>query len=123
MAVCNNKEATRFWSSRQEQRVAKLYDGVQSKNSGAGQFSAGDVKLKKQSVLIECKTATSPKESFSIKKAWIEKAKAEAFSQRFRESVVCFNFGATDHDNYFILDEKQFEDYIRYLTLRAEGEA
>lgn len=97
---------TRFYSSRQEKKVAKVVAGKQVSNSGATEFIKGDVTT--DNILIECKTATTEKKSFSIKKEWLEKNKEEAFAMGKSYSVLAFNFGP-DTDNYYILDEKTFK--------------
>ena len=67
---------TRFYSSRQEKQVAKTINGKQTANSGATNFSKGDVTTDK--FLIECKTVCKEQKSFTIKKEWIDKNKEEA---------------------------------------------
>ena len=66
-----NKNSTRYFSSRQEKRVAKAVNGKTVSNSGAPLFVAGDVRT--NDFLIECKTCTTEKKSFSIHKEWLEK--------------------------------------------------
>ena len=65
------KDPTRAYSKKQENYVAKKFGGDRVKNSGATPFQKGDVNL--EDMLIECKTKTSPSESISIKKEWLEK--------------------------------------------------
>ena len=62
---------TRKFSSKQEQYIAELLGGKQQSNSGATAYNKGDVIT--DDWLIECKTTTKPKSSFSIKKEWIDK--------------------------------------------------
>ena len=95
---------TRFYSNRQEKAVAKAVGGKQVSNSGATAFSKGDVRT--ADWLIECKTCTTEKKSFSIKKEWLEKNKEEAFAMNKDYSALAFDFG--DGDNYYIVDEKTF---------------
>ena len=102
-----NKEATRYFSDMQEEHVAKLIGGTRSSNSGAATFSAGDVYEKEASILIECKTPMAEKDSFSIKKAWLDKNKEEAFSLRLCNTALAFEFGP-NQKNYFVIDEKLF---------------
>ena len=64
---------TRFYSNRQEKAVAKAVGGKQVSNSGATAFSKGDVRT--ADWLIECKTCTTEKKSFSIKKEGLERIK------------------------------------------------
>ena len=96
---------TRWYSNRQEKHVAKAVSGKQTANSGATMWSKGDVR--NSLFLIECKTCTTEKKSFSIKKEWLEKNEEERFAMRKDYSALAFNFGP-DTDNYYIIDEKLF---------------
>ena len=62
---------TRKFSTEQEKYVAKLLNGSVQPSSGSTPFAKGDVIT--DDWLIECKTTTKPKSSFSIKKEWIDK--------------------------------------------------
>lgn len=95
---------TRFFSNRQEKAVAKAVGGKQVSNSGATAFNKGDVRT--NDWLIECKTCTTEKKSFSIKKEWIEKNQEEAFAMNKDYNALAFDFG--DGRNYYIVDEKTF---------------
>ena len=107
---------TRYFSDRQEKRVAKRVRGKQISNSGATSFSKGDVKT--DNWLIECKTCTSPKSSMSVKKDWLTKNTEEAFAMRRNYSAVAIDFGS--NDTYYIIDEKTFLTLLK-LT-ENEGE-
>lgn len=108
------KKPTRFYSNRQEKQVAKAIKGKQTANSGATAFQKGDVIT--ADWLIECKTSTSPKKSFSIQKEWLEKNKEEAFGMGKLYSALAFNFGP-DTDNYYVIDEKTFKTIIRLVEV------
>lgn len=95
---------TRFYSNKQEKTVAKAVNGKQVANSGATPISKGDVRT--DNWLIECKTSTTRKQSFSIKKEWLEKNKEEAFAMNKLYSALAFDFGIGH--NYYIVDEKTF---------------
>lgn len=95
---------TRYYSSRQEKKVAKAVHGKQVANSGATSFHKGDVTT--DDWLIECKTKTSESSSMSIKKAWLEKNKEEMFAMGKSYSALVFDFG--DGNNYYVVDEKTF---------------
>ena len=69
MSMSKNKESTRYFSSKQEEYVAKLINGRIVSNSGAAKFTCGDVVS--DDFIIECKTKMKPSESFSIKKQWL----------------------------------------------------
>ena len=71
--MTKNKTSTRFASEIQEERISKKFNGRVQLNSGAGKFSKGDVIIPDIGMQIECKTCMTPKESFSIKKEWLEK--------------------------------------------------
>lgn len=115
--MTKNKNSTRYYSDIQEETIARMLNGVRSSNSGAAKFSGGDVKVLKASLLIECKTAMTDKDSVSIKKDWIIKNKEEMFSQRLSNSCIAFNFGP-NQPNYFIIDEK----LMRFLVDRLKEE-
>ena len=91
---------TRKFSSAQEHRVAKILGGKVVANSGATKFNKGDVLL--NNILVECKTCITPKESFSIKKEWLNKNKEEAFSMGVRYSALAIDFG--QGADYVVID-------------------
>lgn len=99
-----NKKATRYYSSRQEKKVANVIHGKQVANSGATSFNKGDVTT--DDWLIECKTKCSVAKSFSIKKEWLDKNREEMFAMGKSYSALAFDFG--DGNNYYVLDEKTF---------------
>ena len=97
---------TRWYSDKQEKKVAKAIGGKQTANSGATDFSKGDVTT--DNWLIECKTATSEKQSFSIKREWLKKNREEAFSMGKDYNALVFDFG-DNGERYYIVDEKTFK--------------
>ena len=102
---------TRYYSKRQENQIAKAIGGKRVSNSGATAFHKGDVKSKNW--LIEAKTLTKVKDSFSIKKAWLIKNKEEAFAMNRRYEALAFNFGP-DEENYYVISEKVFKELVKY---------
>lgn len=96
---------TRFYSSRQEKKIAKAVGGKQVANSGATPFNKGDVTTE-DGWLFEAKTKTKESNSFSIKKEWITKNKEEAFAMGKSHSAVVIDFG--DGEQFYLLDEKTF---------------
>ena len=60
------KKPTRYYSSKQENKVSKTIGAKITKNSGATMFSKGD--LLTDQWLLECKTQTRNKDSFTLKK-------------------------------------------------------
>lgn len=97
-----DKSNTRAFSRKQEQDVAKLLNGHVVANSGATKRYKGDVAT--DTFLIECKTATQPKQSFAIKKEWLEDIRKESIREGKLHGIVAFNFGPSQQ-NFFIIDE------------------
>lgn len=102
---------TRYFSKKQEKRVAKAVGGSRTPNSGATPFYKGDVV--KEDWLIECKTSTSPKQSFSIKKEWLDKLREEAIGAGKQHRALAFDFG--DTDTFYILPEREFKAFLELL--------
>ena len=109
--MTNNKNSTRYYSSRQEKKVAKKLGGKQVANSGAPAFVAGDVCT--DLFLIECKTSTTLKKSFTVKREWFEKNKEEAFAMGKDYNAVVIDFG--DGEQHYIIDERLFKKLLTYL--------
>lgn len=114
----NMNKPNRFFSKRQEDKVAKTLDLKRTPNSGATLFHKGDVAG--DNILIECKTLTQPQKSHTIKKEWLDKNQEEAFSRGKELSVLAFDFG--DGDNFYILREIDFKIMLD-LWRRAEEDA
>lgn len=95
---------TRFYSNKQEKKIAKAVQGQQVANSGATAFKKGDVTT--ENWLFEAKTKTTESKSFSIKREWIEKNKEEAFAMGKDYSALVIDFG--DGEQFYLLDEKTF---------------
>lgn len=102
--MTNNKKSTRYYSSRQEKKIAKAVKGKTVPNSGAICFGAGDVTSDKW--LFEAKTKMEESKSFSIKREWIEKNKEEAFAMGKDYSALVIDFG--DGKQFYLIDEKTF---------------
>lgn len=102
---------TRWYSNRQEKKVAKELGGKKVANSGATAFNKGDVIL--DDWLIECKTKTKESESFTIKKDWIIKNQEEAFAMRKSYNALAIDFG--DGEQYYLIDSKTFKTFLENL--------
>ena len=102
--IGKSNRPTRWYSDKQEKRVAKTVRGKQTPNSGATPFRKGDVTS--ELFLIECKTVTKEQKSITVKKDWMLKNREEAFMMGKPYGAVAINFG--DIDNYYIVDEKTF---------------
>lgn len=115
--MTHNKNATRYFSRRQENSVAKSLNGRVVANSGAAKFVAGDVNT--DLFLLECKTCMEKKQSFSIKEDWLKKNKEEAFAVGKDYHALVFNFGP-DEPNYYVIDEKLFKRLNEFLMEENE---
>lgn len=104
---------TRFYSNRQEKKVAKAVNGKRVPNSGATSFSKGDVATKEW--LIECKTKTKDCSSFTIKEDWLLKNEEEAFAMGKSNSALCFDFGPSANKRYYVISERLFETLKNFL--------
>lgn len=111
--MTTNKKSTRYYSSKQERKVAKYLNGRTTLNSGAAMFNGGDVKT--DLFCIECKTAMTEKQSMSIKKDWIDKLKEETFGSNRPYWTLAFNFGLENGENFYIIDEKLFKRLQTFL--------
>ncbi len=103
---------TKKASQIQEKYIAKLLGGKTSKSSGGGKFEGGDVLTKH--FLIEAKTTMTPKQSFSIKKEWLEKAKEQSYEQDKDSYALAFQF-EPNGDNYFVITEKDMKYLIEMI--------
>lgn len=107
---------TRFFSDKQEQHIAKVTGGRVQSNSGGTKFGGGDVHTDK--FLIEAKTPSIERKSFTIMKDWLEKMKEQAFEQGKEEAVLAFRFDPDTDNDLYVLSQKQFLEYLKY----KEGE-
>ena len=108
---------TRYYSKRQETKVAKKLKGKRTANSGATAFQKGDVVTKQW--LIECKTKVKDSKSFTIKEDWLLKNEEEAFAMGKNNSALCFDFGPSANKRYYVISERLFE-LLRYITEEEE---
>ena len=102
---------TRFYSNRQEKKVAKSLGGRQVSNSGATTFRKGDVTT--DDFLIECKTVTAERKSITVKKDWIDKNREEAFAMGKSYSAVAIDFG--DGEQHYIISESLFKKLVETI--------
>lgn len=107
-----NKDSTRYYSDKQEKRTAKNLNAKVQTSSGSSAFLKGDVVS--DTCLIECKTSMSEKNSFSIKKEWLDKIEEQCFEMRKRYPILAFDFG--DGENYYVLNEKVMKKFIEFLN-------
>lgn len=108
--MTNNKKSTKFYSERQEKAIAKAIKGKVTAASGATKFNKGDVVT--DDWLIEAKTSTTVKKSFTIKKQWLEKMREEQFACNKDYSALCFDFG-DNKERFYVVDEQTFINCIK----------
>ena len=99
-------QPTRYYSDRQEKAIAKAVGARQTKNSGATPWQKGDVT--DDLWLLEAKTCTKDKQSFTLQKSWFEKNRNESLFMGKKYSAVVFNFGPNSQENYYAVDEQTF---------------
>ena len=103
---------TRDYSDKQEKHIAKVTGGKVQSNSGGTKFGGGDVHTDK--FFIEAKTPAIERKSFTIMKDWFEKMNEQAFEQGKEEAVLAFRFSPDDKTDMYVLNEKQFLEYLKY---------
>jgi len=114
---------TREISGRQENKIAKMVKGNLTAGSGSARFTNSDVIVRDIGMNIECKTKmTENAKSFSVKAEWLETTEYQRISQQLQHSALCFSFG-TDSDNYFVLSEREFLNYLRLLREELDNES
>lgn len=107
---------TRYFSDMQEKHIAKVTGGKVQSNSGGTKFGGGDVHTDK--FFIEAKTPMKEQKAFTIKSDWIAKMWEQAFEQGKDEAVLAFRFFPNSHYDFYVLNETQFLEYLRF----KEGE-
>ena len=106
------KGTTRYFSDKQETTIAHDIGGKRVSGSGSPHFCAGDVIT--NDFLIEAKTTTKPKDSFSIKKEWITKNNLERMQLGKPYCALAFQF-APNSPNYYVIDENLFKKLLEYM--------
>ena len=110
-----NKQSTRYYSNKQEKKVAKAVNGKQQSNSGATAFAKGDVNT--DLFLLECKTKVKESSSITIKKEWFTKNEEEAFAMGKLYNALVIDLG--DGINRYIIDESLFK-YLNNKLMEEE---
>ena len=105
------RDSTRFISNQHEKRTAKNIGGKVQTSSGSSAFLKGDVFTDK--CLVECKTCMKEKQSFSIKKEWLDKIEEQCISMGKIYPILAFDFG--DGENFYIINEKTMKSFVEFL--------
>lgn len=100
------------YSASQENDIARLLGGKVQSNSGGTRFGGGDVHT--EQFFIEAKTPTKEQTSFSIKRAWIDKMREQAFEQGKYHCALAFRF-APDGNDYFVINSRLMAELVKYL--------
>lgn len=116
----SDKQPTRYFSKKQESRIAEAVEGQRVPNSGATAWAKGDVLT--EQFLLEAKTKTSNSDSISIKRDWFLKNREEAAFMGKPHQAIVFNFGpeAPYNENHYIIDEYLFLELLEYLKGKKE---
>lgn len=108
MKEYSKKEA----SLLQEKQVANLVNGQVQIASGGTSHGGGDVLT--EHWFFECKTVTTEKDSYSVKKSVLEKLKEQTFEQMKDYGTLAFRFSPEGRD-YFVIDADTFK-YMMQCT-------
>lgn len=90
----------------QEKQVANLVNGQIQVASGGTPTGGGDVLT--NNWFFECKTVTTEKDSYSVKKSVLEKLKEQTFEQMKDYGTLAFRFSPEGKD-YFVVDSNTFK--------------
>lgn len=101
-------------SLAQEERVARLFTGKRTPQSGGGKFVLGDVIS--EDFLVECKTSVTVKDSYSVKREILKKADEQRREMGKELYALAFSFG--DEEDFFVLNKKAMS---RFLYLQQEA--
>lgn len=101
-------------SLAQEERVAKLFNGKRTPQSGGGKFVLGDVIS--EDFLVECKTSVTVKDSYSVKREILKKADEQRREMGKELYALAFSFG--DEEDFFVINKKAMS---RFLYLQQEA--
>lgn len=91
--------------------------------SGSTPFLKGDVIAGK--LFIEAKTKMEPSKSISVKKEWLEKAKAQALSTRKEDYTVAISFGepicSSNNGYWYSNDPEDLDRTIKRLSEQVKN--
>ena len=115
--MMKNKQSNRWFSSKQEQYVAKQLGGVVQPNSGAAKFYSGDVVIP-ETMVIECKTVTRPVKSWTIKQEWLEQNERERLDLMLPHAALAISLDPSGENNLYVINENLMKLLVK--TLRGE---
>ena len=113
-----NKQSTRWFSSKQEQYVAKQLGGIVQPNSGAAHHTAGDVIIP-ETMVIECKTTTkNDAKSWTIKQEWLEQNEKERLDLMLPHAALAVSLDPSGEKNLYVINENLMKLLVK--TIRGE---
>lgn len=113
-----NKQSNRWFSSKQEQYVAKQLGGIVQPNSGAARFCSGDVIIPK-TMVVECKTTIkSDAKSWSIKREWLEQVIKERLDLMLPYCALAVSKTPDGDDNMYVIDERLMKILVEVLRAK-----
>lgn len=95
-------QETKRVSLNQEERVARLFLGKRTPQSGGGKWKKGDVLS--EDFLVECKTSVTPRTSYSVNRKILDKANEERREMNKPFYALAFTFGT--EEDFFVVDTK-----------------
>lgn len=96
-------------ATEQEVRIAKMFGARRSPQSGGGAWKLGDVLS--TDWLVECKTTTTPKDSYSVRKDILDKADHERAEMHKSYFALAITLGE-QYDDYFVLSKKTMQGIL-----------
>ena len=110
-----NKQSTRWFSSKQEQYVAKQLGGIVQPNSGAAHHTAGDVIIP-ETMVIECKTTTKENaKSWTIKQEWLQQNERERLDLMLPHSALAISTDPSGENNLYVINENLMKLLVKQL--------
>lgn len=106
------QDATRTYSKKMEEDVARRLGGRVVANSGATLMYKGDVRT--EDFLVECKTVMKPQKGVTIQKEWLTKIREEAFGAGKHYSAVAIRF-EPDGKNFYVIDEPTMQELLEFI--------
>lgn len=110
-----NKQSNRWFSSKQEQYVAKQLGGTVQPNSGAAHHTAGDVIIP-ETMVIECKTVTkNDVKSWTIKQEWLEQNEKERLDLMLPHAALAISLDPSGENNLYVINENLMKILVKCI--------
>ena len=109
-----NKQSNRWFSSKQEQYVAKQLGGIVQPNSGAARFCSGDVVIP-ETMVVECKTVTKPVNSLTIKQEWLQQNEKERLDLMLPHAALAISLDPSGENNLYVINENLMKILVKCI--------